>query len=65
MSKFIVVPALLSDDDGKMIILSDYTYWAQQEDELRAWCNENHAQFAGMTVTLTASALTAFCLKWT
>lgn len=64
MKRFVVVQDVLTDVDGRLIILSDYDYWVRHEDELRTWCKENNATFAGMTVALTDRSLTAFLLKW-
>ena len=64
--KFVVIPAcLLTADDAQMVILTDYQFWAEVEDELKKWCNETNSVFAGMTVTIPdACTLTAFVLKW-
>lgn len=62
--RFIVIPDVLTDD-VKMIILADYRFWAEQENELRRWCQETDSEFVGMTVTVPdLPTLTAFCLRW-
>jgi len=65
--RFVVVPFDLLDNtsDGRLVILSDYNYWAEREAELREWCNNHGASFRGMTITLDEKTLTAFCLRWT
>lgn len=63
--RFIVVPDVLTDNSN-MVILTDFRYWAENEDSLRNWCAENNTQFAGMTLLFPDKpTLTAFCLKWT
>ena len=63
--RFVVIPADLLEGTEKMIILADYNFWADQEDELRHWCHDNNSSFLGMTVTVpNEQTLTAFCLRW-
>ena len=62
--RFIVVPDVLTDD-VKIIILSDYRFWAEHQDELNQWCQETDSEAVGMTVTVPdLPTLTAFCLRW-
>ena len=62
--KFIIVPDVLTDTE-KMVILSAWEFWNDHETELRDWCQDNNADFVGMTVTFpNKKTLTAFCLKW-
>ena len=63
--RFVVVPLDLLDSDGKLVILSDYNYWAEREAELQEWCDNHGASFKGMTIALDEKTLTAFCLRWT
>lgn len=46
------------------VILADWRYWIDHEVELVDWCRENHARRQGMTVEMSAEALTAFVLRW-
>lgn len=47
------------------IVLSDYAYWAQHEQELDAWCRANDCVREGMVVTAaTPEAKTLFLLRW-
>jgi hypothetical protein len=62
--RFFVVSDVLTDDT-KMVILTDFHYWADNEDSLRKWCKETNTQFAGMTLVFPDErTLTAFVLKW-
>lgn len=62
--RFFIVPDVLTDETN-MVILTDFRYWADNEDSLRNWCAENNTQFVGMTVIFPDErTLTAFCLKW-
>lgn len=62
--RFIIVPDMLVDEN-KMIILSDYNFWAEHEQELDDWCAKNNCSRTGMmVVAFDDVALTAFCLKW-
>jgi hypothetical protein len=62
--RFIVVPCVLTDAE-QMIILTDFHYWADHENELREWCWDNSSAFVGMTVVFpNKPTLTAFCLTW-
>ena len=63
--RFVIVPVDLLEGFENMIILSDYNFWADHEDELRQWCRVNGSSFVGMTVTVpNDQTLTAFCLRW-
>jgi hypothetical protein len=47
------------------IVLSNWTWWAQREQELDAWCESNDCVREGMVVTAaTAEAMTLFLLRW-
>lgn len=47
------------------VVLSDYAYWAQREQELDAWCQANDCVREGMVVTAaTPEAKTLFLLRW-
>ena len=47
------------------IVLSNYAYWAQHEQELDAWCRANDCVREGMVVTAaTPEAKTLFLLRW-
>lgn len=62
--KFIVVPDALVDEN-KMVILSDYSFWAEHELELDTWCLKNNCSRTGMLVVANDDvALTAFLLRW-
>lgn len=63
-NRFVIAPPELVDTE-KLIILTDYHYWADHTDELIAWCKENGAEQQGMTVVIpNKEVLTLFCLRW-
>lgn len=60
--KFIIIP---TDSIEQLIFLVDYEFWAQQEFELKKWCDQNNASFKGMTVAFpNAKILSLFLLRW-
>ena len=62
--RFIVLPDVLTGDAG-MVILTDFHFWGEREDELRHWCKDNDSQLAGMTVTFPdKKTLSIFVLRW-
>lgn len=57
-SKFIVVPE-------NKIFLTDFVYWAENEEKLREWCELHNCEFAGMGINLPDEyTLTLFLLTW-
>lgn len=47
------------------IVLCDFGYWTQHEQELDAWCRANDCVRKGLVVTAaTAEAKTLFMLRW-
>ena len=64
-SRFVVADYELLNEPGIVIVLTEFEYWAQHTDELKAWCQEHGGQLKGMTVSLdTHEQLTLFALKW-
>lgn len=62
--RFIVVSDVLTATDN-MVILTDFRYWADREEELKRWCKDTNSNFSGMIVVFPDSqTLTAFCLRW-
>ena len=62
--RFIVAPSDLGFG-SRLIILSDFGYWADHEAELVAWCDRNNAILEGATVELaTDQDLVMFLLRW-
>lgn len=62
--RFIVAPSDLGFG-SRLIILSDFGYWADHEAELVTWCNRNNAILEGATVELaTDQDLVMFLLRW-
>ena len=62
--RFIIAPDDLVDDE-KLVILTDYNYWADNTDELIAWCQARNIVTQGMTVVFPNDvSLTEFVLRW-
>lgn len=58
--KFISVP------QNKSFFLTDYKFWAENEQELDKWCEKNFCVHQGMTVTaLNEYGYILFGLRWT
>lgn len=64
--RFVVSPADLLEKPGEhVVILSDFRYWNDHYDELKAWVEQNNSFIQGMGLILPdAQTLTAFCLRW-
>ena len=63
-NRFIIAPAEIVDNE-KLVILTDYNYWADHTDELIAWCNERNVVTQGMTVVFPDDvSLMEFVLRW-
>lgn len=53
------------DELGRMIVLTDFTFWSRHFDELVTWCSENGGEVNGSTVLFRHDhELTAFVLRW-
>ena len=64
-NRFVVVPHELLDHDESLIVLTDVSYWNDNFELLKDWCDENDCEQAGMTVKPSNTrALTMFCLRW-
>ena len=62
--RFAVAPEDLGFGN-RLVILSDFAYWVEHDDELVAWCNRNNATLSGATVELaTDQDLVMFLLRW-
>jgi hypothetical protein len=62
--RFIIAPDDLVDNE-KLVILTDYNYWADNTDELIAWCQARNIVTQGMTVVFPNDvSLTEFVLRW-
>ena len=62
--RFIIAPDDLVDNE-KLVILTDYNYWADNTDDLIAWCQERNVVTQGMTVVFPDDvSLTEFVLRW-
>lgn len=57
--KFIPVPSY------KAFFLTDYKFWAERQEELTKWCENNRCKHVGMMVEAeTDYAYTMFILRW-
>ena len=64
-NRFIVVPHELLDHNESLIVLTDVSYWNDNFELLKDWCDENNCEQSGMTVKPSNThALTLFCLRW-
>lgn len=67
--RFVVAPSYISQGlspvYGHLVVLTDIGYWADNIDDLIAWCSEYKCMHRGMTVDIPTDALlTLFCLRW-
>lgn len=63
-NRFIIAPEAIVDKE-KLVILTDYKYWADCTDELIEWCKSNGAVTQGMTVVFPdEETLMLFVLRW-
>jgi hypothetical protein len=64
-NKFIQVDFELLDRPDILIVLTDFAFWANHQDELDEWCRKNGGTVTGMTVEFEAAEqLTLFTLRW-
>jgi hypothetical protein len=62
--RFIIAPDDLVDNE-KLVILTDYNYWADNTDELIAWCQARNVVTQGMAVVFPDDvSLMEFVLRW-
>lgn len=48
-----------------LIVLTDISFWAENVDALKEWCDEHECTTSGMTVQIPTDELyTLFCLRW-
>ncbi len=53
------------DRKNRIIFLSDYSFWAGREQDLKEWCKKHSCIFKGMTVTyFDDNTLVLFGLTW-
>lgn len=66
VKRFIVVDPGLREGSGLgvSIVLTDISYWFEQEAELDAWCEQYAARRSGMVIDMSESALMMFSLRW-
>lgn len=65
--RFIIADSIVAEALGSPIIvmLSSIDFWADNYEDLIAWCADNDAKVQGMTVNIhNEKTLTAFCLRW-
>lgn len=67
-NKFIIAPSFTYDQTegcNRLVILTDFSFWADEVDNLIEWCNQYGCSHKGMTVEIpNEDLLTAFCLRW-
>ena len=49
---------------GRTVILKDYRFWTEHQEELRQWCLEHGAVGQGMTVEMDEPTLLLFIMRW-
>jgi len=63
--RFIVSESALHDYEGYLVVLTDFTFWALEIDNLTEWCYNNKCKQEGMTVHIpTDKMLTIFIIRW-
>lgn len=63
--RFVLASQELHDDQGRLIILTDFAYWVDHLQELMEWCRENGGEINGSTVLFrNDEEVTAFVLRW-
>ena len=61
-SRFIV--GTFRGNYGRTVILKDYEFWTEHQEELRQWCLEHGAVGHGMTIDMDEQALLLFIMRW-
>jgi hypothetical protein len=55
----------IANPQSKIFFLTDVTFWAEHEQELKEWCRKNFCVHEGMTVTaLNDYGYVLFGLRW-
>lgn len=63
--RFILADRELYDEEGQLIILTDFGYWTLHFEELMEWCRDNGGKVNGSTVLFQNDhEVTAFVLRW-
>jgi hypothetical protein len=64
--RFIIAPSELLDKDERLVILTDYKFWADNIDAFADWCDARDTVISeGMTVLFADDiTLMEFVLKW-
>ena len=65
--RFIISPPeLLIDANERLVILTDYRFWAEHVDELADWCDARDTVIStGMTIDFSDDiTLIEFVLRW-
>lgn len=64
--KFIILDSSWEGKEGKhVVLLKDIGFWAENIDELLAWCDTHGAEVYGMTVEFNQpEQLSLFLLRW-
>lgn len=63
--RFVLADKSLHEDEGQLIILTDFQFWAEHIEQLLEWCRENGGEVNGSTVLFrNDEEVTAFVLRW-
>lgn len=63
--RFVLADKSLHEDEGQLIILTDFRFWAEHIKQLLEWCRENGGEVNGSTVLFrNDEEVTAFVLRW-
>jgi len=50
---------------GKIVVLTDFSFWVSELDSLIQWCSDNNCRQKGMTIEFdNDDQLLLFCLRW-
>lgn len=63
--RFVISDQILHDCPGRLIVLTDLSFWSEHAEDLGVWCCQHGARVAGVTVEIPNDAvLTMFVLRW-
>lgn len=61
-TKFVI--SKIRGTDDTTVILSDYKYWAEREQDLDQWCRDHGVNRRGMSIDMDGDTLVLFYLRW-
>lgn len=68
--KFVIAPSYISrglpePTYGHLVVMTDFSFWHDNFDDLMFWCADHDCQVKGMTIDIpNDETLTLFCLRW-